>query len=184
VTLVVLPAHDPITPDTPTPDREMLRRVCAHLEPRRLVTTELYVTPPEYIAVDVSVAVEPEPGTGSETLKRWVELALRQHFAPLAPYGPDGAGWPFGRAVRDRDAEAAALHVQGVRLVNEVILKGEPIAVDGTVSAATGTVQMLAWQLPVIRAVRVALGDTPEPLEPEPPPPVDGLPVPVEQEEC
>src|SRR5690606_13944966 len=44
VTLVVLPAYDPLQPDQPTPDKEMLRRVCAHLEPRRLVTTELYVT--------------------------------------------------------------------------------------------------------------------------------------------
>jgi hypothetical protein len=184
VTVVVLPAHDPVTPDTPTPDREMLRRVCAHLEPRRLVTTELYVTSPEYVPVDLSVAVEAEAGTGGETLKRWVELALRQHFAPLPPYGPDGAGWPFGRAVRDRDAEAAALRVQGVRLVNEVLLEGEAIAPDGSRSPAEGSVPMAAWQLPVIRSVRVAIGEKAEPIAPEPAPPLDGLPVPVEQEKC
>ncbi|PWS37598.1 putative baseplate assembly protein [Falsiroseomonas bella] len=184
VTVVVLPAHDPVTPDTPTPDREMLRRVCAHLEPRRLVTTELYVTPPEYVPVDLSVAVEAEPGTGGETLKRWVELALRQHFAPLPPYGPDGAGWPFGRAVRDRDAEAAALRVQGVRLVNEVLLEGEAIGADGENTPVTGSVPMLAWQLPVIRSVRVAIGEKAEEIAPEPTPPVDGMPVPVEVEKC
>jgi hypothetical protein len=184
VTVIVLPAHDPVTPDTPTPDREMLRRVCAHLEPRRLVTTELYVTPPEYVPVDLSIAVEAEAGTGGETLKRWVELALRQHFAPLPPYGPDGAGWPFGRAVRDRDAEAAALRVQGVRLVNEVLLEGEAIAPDGTRSPAEGAVPMAAWQLPVIRNVRVAIGEKAEPIAPEPAPPLDGLPVPVERETC
>jgi predicted phage baseplate assembly protein len=184
VTVIVLPAHDPATPDTPTPDREMLRAVCAHLEPRRLVTTELHVIPPEYVEVDISVAVEPEPGTGSETLRRWVELALRQHFAPLPPYGPDGQGWPFGRVVSDRDAEAAALRVQGVRLVNAVIVQGTAIAADGTEDPVTGSVPMQAWQLPVLRAVRVALGPTPEPLTPAPPPPLDGLPVPVEQEEC
>lgn len=184
VTLVVLPAHDPVTPDTPTPDREMLRRVCEHLEPRRLVTTELYVTPPEYVPVDLSVAVEAEPGTGGETLRRWVELALRQHFAPLPPYGPDGLGWPFGRAVRDRDAEAAALRVQGVRLVNQVRLEGEAIAADGTRTPASGSVPMAAWQLPVIRSVRVAIGEVAEPIEPEAPSPVDGMPVPVELERC
>ncbi|MCU0888804.1 MAG: putative baseplate assembly protein [Rubritepida sp.] len=184
VTVIVLPAHDPVTPDTPTPDREMLRAVCAHLEPRRLVTTELHVIPPEYVAVDVSVAVEPEPGTGSETLRRWVELALRQHVAPLPPYGPDGQGWPFGRALRDRDAEAAVLRVQGVRLVNAVVVQGEAIAADGTRQGVTGSVPMLAWQLPVLRTVRVALGATPEPLTPDPAPPLDGLPVPVEREEC
>lgn len=184
VTVIVLPAHDPVTPDTPTPDREMLRAVCAHLEPRRLLTTELHVIPPEYVPLDLSVAVEPEPGTGGETLRRWVELALRQHFAPLPPYGPDGQGWPFGRDVTDRDAEAAALRVQGVRLVNAVILQGEAIAADGTREAVAGRVPMRAWQLPVLRTVRVALGATPEALVPDPPPPVDGLPVPVEEEEC
>ena len=95
VTVIVLPAADPVTPDTPTPDREMLRRVCAWLEPRRLVTTELYVTPPEYVPVDIAIAVDAEPDTGEETLRRWVELALRQYFAPLPPYGPAA---PAGRS--------------------------------------------------------------------------------------
>lgn len=184
VTVIVLPAHDPVTPETPTPDRDMLRRVCAHLETRRLVTTELYVTPPEYVPVDISVAVEAEPGTGGETLRRWVELALRQHFAPLPPYGPDGAGWPFGRAVRDRDAEAAALRVQGVRLVNEVLVTGEAIAPDGTRSAVDGSVPMRSWQLPVIRSVGVVLGEKAEPIEPPSAGPMDGMPVPVEQAKC
>lgn len=184
VTLIVLPASDPVTPETPTPDREMLRRVCAHLEPRRLVTTELFVTPPEYVGFDLSIAVEAEPGTGGETLTRWVELALRQHFAPLPPYGPDGGGWPFGRAVRDRDAEAAALRVQGVRLVNEVLLEGEAIGADGSTDPVEGSVPMLAWQLPVLRSVRVVIGEKADPIAPEPPPPLDGLPVPIEQERC
>ncbi len=184
VTLIVLPAQDEATPETPTPDREMLRRVCAHLEPRRLVTTELFVTPPEYVPVDVSIAVEAEPGMGGETLTRWVELALRQHLAPLPPYGPDGAGWPFGRAVRDRDIEAAALRVQGVRLVNEVIVEGEAIGPDGARTPAEGSVPMRAWQLPVLRSVGVTIGEKAAPIAPEPPPPLDGLPVPVEQERC
>lgn len=85
VTLIVLPAQDLVTPDTPTPDREVLRKVCAWLEPRRLVTTELYVTPPEYVDVDISIAVDAQAGVGEETLRRWVELALRQHFAPCRP---------------------------------------------------------------------------------------------------
>jgi predicted phage baseplate assembly protein len=184
VTLIVLPAYDPVRPDTPTPDREMLRKVCAWLEPRRLVTTELYVTPPEYVPVDIAVAVQPEPGMGEETLRRWVELALRQYFAPLPPYGPDGSGWPFGRAVRDRDAEAAALRVQGVQLLNDIKVQGTTIAADGTQTGVTGSVAMQKWQLPVVRQVAVALGPTAPPLGPEPSPPVNGIPVPVTQGKC
>ena len=192
VTLIVLPAYDPLQPDQPTPDREMLRRVCAHLEPRRLLTTELYVTPPQYVRLSCSVAVEPDAGSGEETLRRHVELALRQTLAPLPPYGPDGGGWPFGRAVRDRDLEAAAIRVQGVRLVNEVRLIGEEIDRVGNRRPVEQTVAMLPWQLPVLLEVRVAVGvDAPaEELPPLDPPsdpvvtPVDHLPVPVAQEEC
>jgi len=190
VTLIVLPAYDPLQPDQPTPDREMLRRVCAHLEPRRLVTTELYVTPPQYVRLSCSVAVEPEPGAGEETLRRHIELALRQHLAPLPPYGPDGQGWPFGRKVRDRDVEAATLRVQGVRLVNEVRIVGEEIDRIGTRRAVTQSVAMQAWQLPVLLEVRVAIGanalaEVLPPLNAEPAPlPVDSMPVPVGKEEC
>lgn len=190
VTLVVVPAYDPLQPDQPTPDREMLRRVCAHLEPRRLVTTELYVTPPQYVRLSCSVAVEPEAGSGEETLRRHVELALRQYLAPLPPYGPDGQGWPFGRAVRDRDVEAAVLRVQGVRLVNAVQVAGEAIDRAGTRSAVAQSVPLLPWQLPVLLEVRVAIGRdaAAEPLPPldgEPGAvPVDAMPVPVGKEEC
>ncbi len=183
VTLIVLPAYDPVTPDTPTPDREMLRRVCAYLEPRRLVTTELYVTPPEYCPVDLSIAVEAEAGTGEETLRRNVELGVRQYFAPLPPYGPSGEGWSFGRVVRDRDVEAACLRIAGVRLVNAVVLQGTAIAPDGETTAVTETLPLRAWQLPHVREVRVAIGPTPDPFG-DPPPLPGGMPVPVEKEEC
>jgi predicted phage baseplate assembly protein len=190
VTLVVLPAYDPLHPDQPTPDKEMLRRVCMHLEPRRLVTTELYVTPPQYVRLSCSVAVEPEPGSGEETLRRHVELALRQYLAPLPPYGPDGQGWPFGRAVRDRDIEAAILRVQGVRLVNAVRVVGEAIAPSGNRSAVEQKVPLQPWQLPVLLELRVTIGKDSEPealppLDSEPgAQPVNAMPVPVGKEEC
>jgi predicted phage baseplate assembly protein len=159
VTLIVIPAYDPLHPDEPMPDRDQLQRVCAWLEPRRLVTTELYITPPTYVRLSVSVAVEAEPEVGEETLRRQVELALRQLLAPLPPYGPDGQGWPFGRDVGERDLEAAVLRVQGVRLVNGVLITAR--AVDGLGRiAATTDLQRLpleAWQLPSLRQVQVVV---------------------------
>jgi hypothetical protein len=71
-----------------------------------------------------------------------------------------------------------------VRLVNEVLLEGEAIAADGSTDPAEGSVPMLAWQLPVLRSVNVVIGEKADPIAPEPPPPLDGLPVPVEQEKC
>lgn len=186
VTLVVVPAYDPLHPDEPVPDRETLRRVCAHLEPRRLVTTELYVTPPEYVPVWVSAAFEVDDEHGVQTVKRWVDLAIRQHLAPLPPYGPAGGGWPFGRTVSARDVEAAILRVEGVALVNGVIVQG-PIGADG--KPIEGAVTLAKWQLPVVRGVQLTTtSKTPDPIErdgdSERPTTATPMPVPVVEEVC
>ena len=196
VTLVALPAHDPVHPDEPTPDREMLRCICEHLEPRRLVTTELYVTPPEYVPVWISVAVEVKEGYGLQTVRTWVDLAIRQHMAPLPPYGPGGSGWPMGRKVRDRDVEAAVLQVEGVRLANEVIVEGTEIDAAGETTSKKEEITLRRWQLPVLRNVQVVAGEKAETINrsgdsvrpPAATAPDDGTPlpllVPVVEEEC
>lgn len=184
VTLIVIPAYDPLHPDEPVPDRDQLRRVCAWMEPRRLVTTELYVTPPTYVRLSVSVGVEAEPGVGEETLRRSVELALRQVLAPLPPFGPDGRGWPFGRDVGERDLEAAVLRVQGVRLVTGVLLGARPVDVYGRAAASTQLqrLPLANWQLPSLREVRVVISEPDAdptlvpPLEPLPPPEDEPIP--------
>src|SRR5690606_16349760 len=54
VTILVIPLFDAQHPDNPEPDRLFLEAVCRHLEPRRLITTELYLSGPEYQDVIVS----------------------------------------------------------------------------------------------------------------------------------
>ena len=46
VTVMVIPRHDPLQPDAPRPDRLFLNSICAYLDPRRLVTTELHLRGP------------------------------------------------------------------------------------------------------------------------------------------
>ncbi len=60
VSVVVWPREDRRHPDAPVPDRALLRAVCAWLDARRLVTTELYVIPPTYRQVAVAVGVARE----------------------------------------------------------------------------------------------------------------------------
>lgn len=200
VTLIVIPAYDPLHPDEPEPDRDQLQRVCAWLEPRRLVTTELYVTPPTYVRLSVAVSVEAEADVGEDTLRNQVELALRQLLAPLPPFGPDGKGWPFGRDVGERDLEAAVLRVQGVRLVNGVLISAREVDALGRLASTTAVqrVSLAAWQLPSLRQVRVVVtptGGDPEATPLELPPFDDedsatpgtapiGIPVPVIREVC
>ena len=92
--------------------------------------------------------------------------------------------------MRDRDIEAATLRVQGVRLVNQVLVVGEEIDRNGTPSPVEESVAMLAWQLPVLLEVRVAIGadataEILPPLDSTPAAtPVTSMPVPVGKEEC
>lgn len=201
VTLIVIPAYDPLHPDEPEPDRDQLQRVCAWLEPRRLVTTELYITPPTYVRLSVAVSVEAEADVGEDTLRNQVELALRQLLAPLPPFGPEGQGWPFGRDVGERDLEAAVLRVQGVRLVNGVLISAREVDALGRVAAAAAVqrLPLAAWQLPSLRQIQVVVtptGGDPDslplellPFDDEDSPdaggtPSLGIPVPVIREVC
>lgn len=121
VTVMVWPEEDRKHPNAPMPTRTTLRRVCAYLDERRLITTELWVVPPAYRKLAVSVGVVVKSGHPIEGVRRWVELLVRQFLAPLPPYGPEGQGWPLGRPVIARELEAAVVQVEGVQYLSGAI---------------------------------------------------------------
>lgn len=183
VTVVVWPREDPINPDAPQPDRGLLNAVCRFLDARRLVTTELYVIPPTYRSIAVSVGVEVKPGASPDAVRRWVERVIRQYLSPLPPFGPDGEGWPLGRAVRAAELEAAALQVEGV-----LYLRGLEVATPGPSGAwVRGTVTLDPWEVVEVSAVTVVAGDDPPPPGEGIEPPDDGVrtvPIPVPPDVC
>ncbi len=92
------------------------------------MTTELYVIPPTYRQIAVAVGLKAKNGYGAETVRRWVELVLRQYLAPLPPYGPEGHGWPLGwpdgRRVYGPELEAAALPGRRVEFLEGLRVAG------------------------------------------------------------
>lgn len=190
VSVMIWPARDPRHPDAPQPDRATLRRVCQWLDARRLITTELYVIPPTYRRVAVSINVQVKPGHGIDAVRQWVELALRQLLAPLPPYGPDGAGWPLGRRVHAPELEAAALQVEGVSHVED-----GHVQVAGWDGAAwiPGTVSLTRYEVPELAHIAVTAA-APAPIAiaqlvedeatPAPQPDQPPIPVPIIPEEC
>jgi predicted phage baseplate assembly protein len=199
VTVVVWPAEDAVRPNAPLPDRDLLRCVCAWLDARRLVTTELYVIPPTYHKVAASVGVHVKPGFGVEAVRAWVELVLRQYLAPLPPYGPSGEGWPLGRRVYGPELEAAVLQVEGVEYVETLRLAGWKDHGDGTGEWVEGPVLLEDWEVPELTTIAVvstptpaAVADVPAPgTDIAPPVPVDAkgnplvpVPIPTLKEEC
>lgn len=188
VTVVVWPADDPKRPNAPMPDRDLLRRVCAWLDERRLVTTELYVVPPTYRRVAVSVGVHVRPGFGVEAVRAWVELVVRQYLAPLPPYGPGGAGWPLGRRVFGPELEAAALQVEGVEYLEGLQVAEPETQSDGTVKWVERTVVLEPWEVVELAEITVVEGPPRPAGEALAPPPLESgavpVPIPTLKDEC
>lgn len=205
VSVVVWPREDPRHPGAPWPDRTLLSSVCRWLDTRRLVTTELYVIPPTYRKIAVSVGIEVKPGHGVEAVRRWVELVIRQYLAPLPPYGPSGNGWPLGRRVHGPELESAALQVEGVEFLYGLNLA----SIDDNVPTQRTTVILTPWEVPQLTDITIVSGKNPDPatvtIAPAPhrpkgldgrplplPPPGSGsedpiavpVPIPVPKEEC
>jgi predicted phage baseplate assembly protein len=184
VSVVIFPKEDLRAPAAPMPDTALLRRVAAYLDPRRLVTAELYVIPPTYRQVAVSVGVRVQDGYQVDAVRRWVEQILRQYLAPLPPYGPAGGGWPLGRAIRRAELEAVAVQVEGVEYVEEELRLARPDGSGGWTPSPL--IELRRWEVPELAAVTVVAGS---PLPPgegyEPPPdPDEAVLVPVPPEVC
>lgn len=156
LSVVVFPVEDPREPGAPLPDVALLRRVAAYLNPRRLVTTELYVIPPTYVDVAISVGVRVRAGYQVDAVRRWVEQLLRQYLSPLPPSGPDGHGWPLGRAVRRAELEAVCAQVAGVEYLEDELRLATPDGIGGW--TPTALVALDDWEVPRVAQLAVVSG--------------------------
>ena len=189
VSVVIWPNEDPNHPNAPIPTRKQLDQVCRHLDSRRLVTTEVYVIPPEYLSVAISVGIEIKSGFAIDSVRSWVELIVRQYLAPLPPFGPEAEGWPLNSRLSAPELEAIVSQVEGVKsLAIDDINRGLRIKLFDVVTETWNEPPVIVFvnnQLPEVLAITVVEGP---PLDPEQAlsPKVDSLPVPipVEVEEC
>jgi len=190
VTVMVIPQRLGTQAPAPRPDRPMLETVHAWLDERRPLATELYVVGTDYVPIGVSAAVELVDSTQREAVLDAVSEAIRLHLWALAPGGPDGQGWPLGRAVDDRLLETAIGRVPGVRTVAPVRLfarrpgekKWRPVAEDAQLR---GRIALQRWQLPELAMLAVSEGDTSSPsLPPQGFTDDAGVSVPVVPETC
>ncbi len=123
-TLLVVPKTDILNPSFPEPDARMLEQVCAHVAPRRLVTTEIHIRGPEYQGVVLSVGIEVVPGQDVPPVREAVNQALREFLTPLMG-GRETVGWPLDKSVVARELWAEATRVEGVAYVNQLLLGNE-----------------------------------------------------------
>ncbi len=94
-------------------DRRTIDEVYAFLDERRLLTTVLNVGEPEYVFVSVDIKLVADPRADAEQVARRVQEQLNLYLHPLFG-GPQGAGWPFRRALTLADVYAQVGAVRGV----------------------------------------------------------------------
>ncbi|NOT54925.1 MAG: putative baseplate assembly protein [Deltaproteobacteria bacterium] len=125
VTVIVVPDGDA---PNPTPSDGTLRTVCAYLDQRRLLTTELYVIKPTYQQVEIRVEVIVNDNADLAEVKEGIERALLVYFHPLKG-GDDGQGWPFGGTIFFSRVNQRAFTVIGVQSITRlvILLDGEEL---------------------------------------------------------
>jgi Baseplate J-like protein len=169
VTLMLIPRYDALNPDAPQPDRLFLDAVCRYLEPRRLVTTELFLRGPEYKSIWVSVGLQVLAGQSIAEVTEAVKQELKSFLSPLPPpgqslldvqtallstpqYASQQGGWPLSKPVTDRELLAVCSRVPGVQLVNNVLVA------EGSERAAPQVV-FAGLQLPRVAGISVVVGE-------------------------
>ncbi len=127
VRLLVVPK---VTPDSQgalpegelrRPPTELLQRIAAYLDARRLVGTRLLVAPPEYHGITVVARLSARAPEQVDAARRAVVRALYDYLSPLTG-GPERNGWPFGRPVQVFEVSAVLAGVPGIATVDEVLL--------------------------------------------------------------
>jgi predicted phage baseplate assembly protein len=155
VTVVILPDVDS---PAPMPSPGLLRTVCAYLNQRRLLTTELYVIPPTYIPVTVTLDVLAQPDADTGAVEQAVEAAITAFLDPRHG-GSDGQGWPFGGTIYFVDILRTALAANVIRVANLTI------SLNGTAAPACSDVPIETGALLSVRSVTASVTTDPAAME-------------------
>jgi hypothetical protein len=177
VTLLLVP-DDPLRPEGPVPDRLFLQAVCRHLEPRRLVTTEVRLRGPDYEPLTLAVGFDVVPGADLAVVREAIKAALRSFLSPLRG-GQDGQGWPLDKPVEDRELWAQAARVENVAAIRGVRMWDRN-------GAEVATLPISGLQLPRLDRLSVRAGDPEDVPAADAPPaaPTPRRPVPVVPRSC
>jgi predicted phage baseplate assembly protein len=136
ITVIVVPdGEDP----APLPSEGTLRTVCAYLDQRRLLTTELYVIKPSYQRVEIQTEIVADDNADLASVKTEVEQTIKDYFHPLRG-GEDGQGWPFGGTIFYSRVSQRIFTVAGVQSIKSLVIfvdgNEAPFCSDVTINEA------------------------------------------------
>jgi hypothetical protein len=165
VTVMVLPKYPEPALSREGPDT-FLGAVACWLDPRRLVTTEVFVRRPDFQPIWVSIGLDLVAGTAVATVREAVIQAITQFLSPLPdPNVPPtdtltslsevtraNKGWPLSKPVVALELVAVASRVPGVAFVKQAILAD----VEGK---EYDQIPMVGLELPELAGLSVAIGE-------------------------
>ncbi len=142
VTVVVIPRRiagsiyvDAAQAPLPAPSALLLNEIEALLKERCVITTRIHAVGPRYVRVNAEAFVFPKPQTERTSAGARIAQSIARFFDPIDG-GPDGEGWPAGRALYrsefyklledDPDVD----HVDRVRFTINNIEVGPDVSVD------------------------------------------------------
>jgi predicted phage baseplate assembly protein len=127
VSIIIVPnaKRDPNQPFQPVPSDGLMRTVCAYLDQRRLLTTEVYVIAPSYQQISIAAEIVAKDDADTAAVRQDVELALSTYFDAIEG-GDDGDGWGFGETVSYSKVYQRIFSVDGVNSISSLV-----ITVDG-----------------------------------------------------
>ena len=143
VTVVVVPQST--TTPNPIPSAGVLQTVAQWLDQFRLLTTELYVAPPQYCEVTIQASIIVQPTFDLGIVTAAVVNQLLAYFNPLTG-GPDpnSPGWNFGGTIYFSETYRQILNVPGVQFI---VSGSVQTFVDGVLQTAATDIPLLPDQL-------------------------------------
>lgn len=121
VLLVPYVTSVPATPDGLRVAPQVLGEVSTFLDERRLLTTRLEITEPQYTWVAIEARLNVFGHMAAEAVQQAASAVLQRHIDPVR--GGDGSGWPFGRALYVAELYGLLQAIPGVKYVEDVVLR-------------------------------------------------------------
>jgi hypothetical protein len=163
ITIVVVPDVDDLPP---IPSADQIAAVCEYLNERRLLTSEVYVKGPTYIAIKVEAVVCARPSASFGDILEGVKQRLNEYLSPLVRV-PDPSmpgrmarrvGWNFAQDLHPTNLYGEILNkVKGVESIQSLTIYvdnrpherlSDPVAVppDGLIYGADHAITVIPAQ--------------------------------------
>jgi len=129
VTVVIVPD---VGGTPPRPSSELIRAVCARLEPRRLITTEVYVTGPDYKQVRIEADLAAKPNASFDAVSRNAKSALKKLLNPRTRvFGRDLHASEIFKVILDADPDITSINNLNIYVDGRPLEGFNQIAISG-----------------------------------------------------